>query len=802
MIAEDSKLWDIICDGPYVPTKELEELPFSMAKINNEYTKADKKAVEKNFRAKKILVCGIGLEEYNRIFTCDTTKEIWEDLQIAHEGTTQLHSLGETIPRNKLVKKILRILPSSWESKVNVITESKDLQELTIEELIRNLKTYELKRNIDSERREPKKEKNLVLKADNNDSSDEDSDMAYLTKRFQKMVRRNGEMLKTDSSNIPKNYYLCYKCGNPGHFMKDYPLLNQEFSKNYHRKIAKMNPVPFKDFKRKRSAHNMMRQALAAWGDSSSESENKPNTCDGSMMAVEGEEIEYDLTFALMAQSNDDEDDGNKEVNFRDVQINLKSYSPKKLMSLTNVLINAFHSLVEDRDSLTLELGESKQTRDNLVVVVTDHKRTIEIFRKEKDDLLAEITDIRETIVKSWTKSKPENYGKGKEIASEKHIRLENKVKAIRTRMCDEIEKNEQIQTNLEKVKNDLEKSLKWTWSLEATTTMHTNDCENRQGIGFQREKTPHNPHSKYVTVSGNKVEFLSKICIVIDLVTGEVVLVAKRYTNIYVADFKSLQSGDLSCLKAVDDDAELWHRRLGHTSFSLLNKLIQKDLVHGLPMSKFKMQKVFDVCARGKHMKSSFKCKSDVSTSKPLELLHMDLCGHVRVQSRRGKRYIFMIVDDYSKFTWTLFLKNKDETVEVFVAFVKKIQVKMESRVACIRSDHGIEFDNVKFDKFCNDNGITHHFSAPRTPQQNGVVERKNKTLEEMARTMLIDSGIAKNFWAEVVNSACYLSAEEDQDGETLLVPGEVINMKNIKEDMMSQVKEISEDNTTSSSI
>ncbi|XP_075080063.1 uncharacterized protein LOC142165397 [Nicotiana tabacum] len=194
IMAKDSELWDIICDGPYVPTKVLEELPFSMAKTSKEYTEADKKVVEKNFRAKKILVCRIGPEEYNKISTCDTAKEIWETLQKAHKGTTQvkyskidmitteyelfkmrdnesiqdvhtrftsiineLHSLGKTIPRNKLVRKILNILPSSWESKVNAITKSKDLQELTIEELIKNLKTNELKRKIDSEKREPKK---------------------------------------------------------------------------------------------------------------------------------------------------------------------------------------------------------------------------------------------------------------------------------------------------------------------------------------------------------------------------------------------------------------------------------------------------------------------------------------------------------------------------------------------------------------------------------------------------------------------------------------------------------------------
>ncbi|XP_070004873.1 intracellular protein transport protein USO1-like [Nicotiana sylvestris] len=735
-MAEDSELWDIICDGPYVPIKVLEELPFSMPKTSKEYTDVDRKVVEKNFRAKKILVYGIRPEEYNRISACDTAEEMMKDdesIQDMHRRFTsiinELHSLGETIPKNKLVRKILIILPSSWESKVNAITESKDLQDLTIEEL-------------------------------------------------------------------------------------------QEFSKYNPEKAAKRNPIPLKDFKRKRSADNVVKHALVAWGDSSNESEDETDAGDSSMMAVESEENEYDSTFALMAQSDDDEDNDNKEVTFRDVQRNLKSYTPKKLMSLANVLIDAYYNLMEDKDYLILELREVDKTRDDLVacvvdlketicelkrekyvltkrianleherddlvVVVLDHKETIENFSKEKealarrvteieeeiDDLLVEIADLRETMKGLRTKSKPKNTGKGKEIANEEHIRLENELKAVRTRMCVETDKNKHLQTELERVKNDLEKSLKWTWSSEAITAMNINNSRNMQGIGFQREKIPYNPLSKCVTVpknwlsthygnnghvmencqtrvqftqknrmvaenicdKGNKVEFLSKICTVTDLVTDDVVLVAKRYKNIYVADFESLQSGDLSCLKVVDDDAELWHRTLGYASFSLLNKLIQKDLVHGLPMSKFKVQKVCDACARGKHVKSSFRSKRDVSTSKPLELLHMDLCSPMRVQSRGGKRYIFVIVDDYFKFIWTLFLRTKDETFEVFVAFVKKIQ-------------------------FCNENGITHNLSAPRNPQQNGVVERKNKALEEMARTMLIDSGIVKNFWAEVVNTAYYL--------------------------------------------
>ncbi|XP_070012926.1 uncharacterized protein [Nicotiana sylvestris] len=471
-----------------------------MPKTSKEYTDAARKAVEKNVRAKKILVYGIGPDEYNRISTCDTAKAIWmkddESIQDMHTRFTsiinELHSLGETNPRNKPVWKILSILHSPWESKVNAITEAKDLQELTIEELVGNLKTYKMKRKIDSERREPK----LVLKSNSNDSSEEDSDMAYLTKRIQKIVRRNGEMLRRGSFSKPKNYDLCHKCGKPGHFIKDYPLLKQVFSKYNPEKADKRNPISLKEFKRKRFVDNVVKHALAAWG---------------------------------IPLVNDDKNNGNKEVNFRDVQRNLKSYSPKKLMSLANVLIDAHHNLLEDKDDLILELREADKTRDDLVVcvvdlketicelkkeknvltkrisnleherydlvvVVIDHKETIKNFseenealakrvtkiEEERDDLLVEIAGPRKTMEGPRTKSKPRNTGKGKEIAREEHIRLENELKGMRTRMCVEAEKNKHIQTELERVKNDLENSLKWTWSLEDIIDMYTNNGGNR----------------------------------------------------------------------------------------------------------------------------------------------------------------------------------------------------------------------------------------------------------------------------------------------------------------------------------
>ncbi|XP_070022553.1 uncharacterized protein [Nicotiana sylvestris] len=666
----------------------------------------------------------------------------------------ELHSLGEVIPKNKLVIKILSVLPSSWESKVNAITEAEGLDELTIDELVGNLKTYEMKKKKKKkyyDRREPKTEKNLVLKTDINDSSGEDGDVAYLTRRFQKMVHRNGGIPKRESSRKQKYYDLCHKCAKPRHFIKDFPLLKQNQDKKNFDKAAKRNPVLDKRFKRKNVADNVVKQALASWGNSSSESEEKSDHVKNSMMAVESEVTEYDSIFALMAQSDDDEDDNDDEVNFwilihnKDaltVELREVEQTGDNLVVVVVDLKETIKNLKKEKDALNEKIANIKHEIDDLMVVVVDLKKTIECVKREKevvadkitnleherDDLLVVVVDLKETIWELKMESRPENSQKGNEVASEAHIKLESGLNSVKSSLCVDLEKNKQLQEELGKVKSDLEKSLKWTWSYDAIAAMYTNKGGNRQRIGFQREKIPYNPHSNYITGTMNRSSlqwFMDSGCT--KHMNGS--------TNAFLS-LKSLQGGSVSFgngkkgyilgvgrigsgLSVVDDDAKLWHRRLGHASFTLVNKLVRKYLVHGLLKSSFKDHKVCDACVKGKQVRSSFKPKKEVSISRPLDLLHMDLCGPMRLPSRGGKKYIFVIVDDYSRFTWTLFLRTKDETFKVFVAFVKKIQVKMGNKVACIRSDHRIEFDNAKFDELCNKNGINHNFSAPRTPQQ-----------------------------------------------------------------------------------
>ncbi|GJR12590.1 retrovirus-related pol polyprotein from transposon TNT 1-94 [Tanacetum coccineum] len=171
-----------------------------------------------------------------------------------------------------------------------------------------------------------------------------------------------------------------------------------------------------------------------------------------------------------------------------------------------------------------------------------------------------------------------------------------------------------------------------------------------------------------------------------------------------------------------------------------LIQSLASKELVKNLPKLKFD-QHFCDACKIGKQAHASHKAKNIVSTTRCLELLHMDLFGLSVVRSYGGNNYTLVIRDDYSRYTWTRFLKDTIEAFDQFKIFSEKIQNQLGCTRVSIRTDHGREFDNeVRFGKFCNANGITHNFSAPQTPQSNGMVERKNWTLQEMSRMYPVD--------------------------------------------------------------
>ncbi|GJR61448.1 putative ribonuclease H-like domain-containing protein [Tanacetum coccineum] len=218
------------------------------------------------------------------------------------------------------------------------------------------------------------------------------------------------------------------------------------------------------------------------------------------------------------------------------------------------------------------------------------------------------------------------------------------------------------------------------------------------------------------------EVAFRKHSCFVRDI-NGADLLKGSRSTNLYTISIDDMMKSSPICLlsKASKSKSWLWHRRLNHLNFGTINDLARKDLVRGLPRLKFEKYHLCSACQLGKSKKFSHKPKFEKTNIEVLHTLHMDLCGPMRVQSINGKKYILVIVDDYSRFTWVKFLRSKDETPEFVINFLKQIQ------------------------------------SVLRTPQQNGIVERRNRTLMEAAHTMLIFSKAPMFLWAEAVATACY---------------------------------------------
>ncbi|GJV60350.1 putative ribonuclease H-like domain-containing protein [Tanacetum coccineum] len=220
----------------------------------------------------------------------------------------------------------------------------------------------------------------------------------------------------------------------------------------------------------------------------------------------------------------------------------------------------------------------------------------------------------------------------------------------------------------------------------------------------------------------------------------NQILLKISREDNMYSFDIKNIVSKkSLTCLlaKATLDESMLWHKRPGHINFKNINKLVKENLVRGLPLKHFENDQTCAACLKGKQHRASCKSKVLNPITKPLFMLHIDLSGPTFVSSLMHKKYCLVITDDYSKFTWIFFLATKDETSDILKKFTKEIENLVDKKVKIIRCDNGIEFKNKVMDDFCKEKGIKREYSVARTPQQNGVAERRNRTLIEAARTI-----------------------------------------------------------------
>nr|GEW47426.1 hypothetical protein [Tanacetum cinerariifolium] len=214
------------------------------------------------------------------------------------------------------------------------------------------------------------------------------------------------------------------------------------------------------------------------------------------------------------------------------------------------------------------------------------------------------------------------------------------------------------------------------------------------------------------------------------------------------------MASGSPICLmaRATSTKSWLWHQRLSHLNFDTTNDLTKNNLVIGLLKFNYHKEHLCPSCEQGKSKRASHPPKPVPNSKQRLHLLYMDLYGPMRIASINGKRYVLVIMDDYSRYTWVHFLISKDEAPEVIKTFLKRIKVLFQSHVIIIRTNNGTEFKNEILKEYFDSVGIYHQASSVRTPQQKRVVGQQNWTLVEAARTILIFSRAPLFLWAKAI--------------------------------------------------
>ncbi|KAG7564434.1 Ribonuclease H-like superfamily [Arabidopsis suecica] len=260
----------------------------------------------------------------------------------------------------------------------------------------------------------------------------------------------------------------------------------------------------------------------------------------------------------------------------------------------------------------------------------------------------------------------------------------------------------------------------------------------------------------------GLEVTFTKVDCKAFDE-AGDIVLGGKRTRN----NCYMWENRTTNCFSA-RDNLNLWHQRLGHMNTRNLATLVDKEIIRGVPKLKVEDKMICGPCNQGKQVKVQHKKIPDVQTKSALDLVHMDLMGPMQIESIAGKKYVFVLVDDFSRYTWVRFIREKSDTADSFRIWALQL-INERGGIKRIRSDHGGEFQNESMKDFCENHGIAHQFSAPRTPQQNGVVERKNRTLQEMARAMMHGNQVSQRCY--ILNDKDYLGKFDSKSDEGMFL-------------------------------
>lgn len=232
------------------------------------------------------------------------------------------------------------------------------------------------------------------------------------------------------------------------------------------------------------------------------------------------------------------------------------------------------------------------------------------------------------------------------------------------------------------------------------------------------------------------------------------IVLNALRRDNMFVATDSATERN-----YAVNNISKVWHNRYGHLNYKSLHDLSNKKMVKGMNVNKNKnYQTNCKTCMLSKIHVLSFPKVSETITKELLEVVHSDVCGPFRIKSVGGAKYFVTFIDDKSRRIFVYFMKNKSEVFDKFKIYKAQVENQTGCKIKTFRTDNGREYVNSSFESYLTVEGISRQLTVPYTPQQNGVAERANRTLIEMARSMMVHAGVKEYLWAEAISTAVYI--------------------------------------------
>ncbi|XP_045791507.1 uncharacterized protein LOC123886217 [Trifolium pratense] len=767
--SQDTHMWTVIEVGDYAPLVKDSPTP----KTKDEMTTQEADRVLLNTKAQLFIKSALCREEYDKIMECKTAKEMWTTLQTHHEGTSrvketridtgvrkfelfemkedesidqmygrftiiinELNSLGKKFSIHERVRKVLRCLPKSWRHIVTAITESKDLTEVKLEDLIGSLKAHEsilqedkpMKNKmiaLDSQTKERSKNKEVVEEDNKFLQEDDEEELAFLSRRIQKLMmrrnqikknfppRRNGSKPEVDVSKIQ-----CYGCNQFGHYKNECP-------------------------KQKNSPYKSM---MVTWDEldevQEAEEEQEANVC--LMTNANIEEVTLDPCSSCQKTEHlfdnllyDSQILNSKNGQLRD-EVTKLTKERDEYKSDNDIMKEIIKNMQLAHEGLSKQI---KELRDNQKIKEYSMIQKENIILKQKVSKLEKdltkfvsTTETFENILGSQVNSYSRNGLGYKPFQNKKLIEnvfVPHKEKRFHKYKCTFCHKDGHLEPFCFKKKslyrsehsqNNLKRNLystppykrssyqykkmpykstnlqgpkklwechlamkKKPWYLDSGCSRHmTGDrqsflsFEKKEGgtvtfgnnekasirgkgtIGKNNSAKIENVH--YVEGLKHNLISISQLCdndleVIFRSHTCEIkqsdktLFYGSRIKNVYVIYLDELPTE--SCFVSLERDKWIRHKRAGHISMKTMSKLSKLDLVRGLPDISFDLDKVCESCAKGKQVKSSFKPKDFVSTKRPLELLHIDLFGPVKTTSLGGKNYGFVIVDDFSRFTW-----------------------------------------------------------------------------------------------------------------------------------------------------